>query len=66
MRSVNIKNTKVCAFCKHWYDPTNTAIEPRDGLVNIWKYDEKASKKCIKINLNKPSWATCAKYECKI
>lgn len=38
MRLANIKNTKNCAFYKHWYDPINSAIEAqntvaRDGKV---------------------------------
>ena len=26
-----------CAFCKHWYDPTNSAIKPLPG--NWWEFD---------------------------
>ena len=26
-----------CAFCKNWYDPTNSAIKPRSSA--LWEYD---------------------------
>ena len=29
MRLANIKTAKHCAFCKYWYDSTNSAIEPK-------------------------------------
>lgn len=31
---VNIEKTKKCAFCKHWYDPSNNAIKPRNPRFN--------------------------------
>lgn len=31
-----------CAFCKHWYDPTNAHISPVNPKVSLWKFDEKA------------------------
>ena len=39
MNLVNIKTNHIqrCAFCKHWYDPTNAALKMRDpaaGLVS--------------------------------
>ena len=33
MKMINIKNTKICAFCKYWYDPTNSAIKPKNTVV---------------------------------
>ena len=32
-------NAKMCAFCKQWYDPTNSAIEHQNhcqGLTGLW------------------------------
>ena len=26
---INAKTSKKCAICKNWYDPTNSAIEPK-------------------------------------
>lgn len=60
-------NIKVCAFCKYWYDPTNTAIFPKDTRIGAWEYDYEAKKLCIKTNRNCLGGAiACRDYECKI
>jgi len=33
--TANVKTTKRCAFCKHWYDPANSAIEPKGKYMDI-------------------------------
>lgn len=67
MQTVNIKSTKKCAFCKHWYDPTNSAIEPKAPNINLWRFDEKKRCKCLKRNIDRPAFATCSSdYECKL
>lgn len=63
---INIKNTKICAFCKYWYDPTNSAIKPKNTVVWFWEYNSNANNECIKTNLNKSAWNLCRKYECKL
>lgn len=47
MMTVNTKTVKKCAFCKYWYDPTNSAISPRSPKINLWEYDDKAKCKCL-------------------
>ena len=32
---VNIKHVKKCAFCKKWYDPTNSAIAPKSPVIGM-------------------------------
>lgn len=66
MSNVNIKTAKKCAICKHWYDPTNNAIEPKIPNANIWSIDEKQKRKCLKKNLDMSAGAFCSKYECKL
>lgn len=66
MKTVNIKNTKICAFCRYWYDPTNSTIQPKNTVAGFWEYNSDIKNKCIKTNLNKPSWTSCGQYECKI
>ncbi len=66
MQQANIKYVKKCAFCKHWYDPANTAVSPKAPQINVWLYDEKASRKCLKRNVEMKSGAVCRKYEGKI
>ena len=34
---VNIKHVKKCAFCKNWYDPTNSAITPKSPAIGMWE-----------------------------
>ena len=37
------KHTRLCAFCKNWYDPTNSAIEPTSSPVS-WKIKDTMQK----------------------
>ena len=66
--TVNIKNTNFCAFCKHWYDPTNSAIEPKNPIVGLWKIrDDKQKNLCLKKNLPKAAHSTCGSgFELKL
>ena len=66
MKTANIKNIKKCAFCKYWYDPTNSAINPRSPQINIWEYDDKAKCKCLQRNYDMNASAFCGKYELKL
>lgn len=67
--SFNVKGErKACAFCKYWYDPTNSAISPVNPLSGMWEYDPAAKSYCtihqgpaIALANNR-----CPKYECKI
>lgn len=63
---VDVKKVKKCAFCKHWYDPTNSAIEPQCASSNLWKFDNSAKCKCLKSNLTMSGGAFCRNYVCKI
>ena len=65
----NIKTVKKCAFCKYWYDPTNSAIAPVAPNINMWgvatdMYNDR--KKCIKTNLPKSAVDSCSRFECKL
>ena len=66
MSTANIKTVKKCAFCKYWYDPTNSAISPRSTKINLWEYDDKAKMKCLQKNYDMKASAFCGKYECKL
>ena len=66
MSTANIKTVKKCAFCKYWYDPTNSAISPRSTKINLWEYDDKAKMKCLQKNYDMRASAFCGKYECKL
>lgn len=66
MDVANVKASKMCVFCRHWYDPGNSAIAPKSPTIGIWKYDSQAKKRCLKNGLNMSARASCSKYECKI
>lgn len=68
MRRFNIKVNRACAFCKFWYDPTNSAIEPKAPASGVWEYDESVKKPCMKPHstMKRMSWACCNEYVCKI
>ena len=63
-RTVNSKQTKVCAVCRFWYDPSGSALRPKYG--DIFEFDDTAKKHCSKNgNSNQPAWAQCGKFETK-
>lgn len=60
------RSSNFCAFCKYWYDPTNSAIEPMPGNTTVWKFDKSANNKCSKLSLMRKGHMGCGKYECKV
>lgn len=66
MPTANIKSVEKCAFCKYWYDPTNSAISPRSPKINLWEYDDKGKMKCLQKKYDMKDSAFCSKYECKL
>ena len=65
---VNIKHIKKCAFCKNWYDPTNSAIVPKSPLIGLWEIKDINQKcMCLKKNIHMPANGFCSSgYEPKI
>ena len=54
-----------CAFCKHWYDPGNSAIKPLPG--NWWEYDRDMEARCMKtVGQKRKGRYSCGKFELKI
>jgi hypothetical protein len=66
MATANVKHTKICAFCKYWYDPTNQHIKPKNPMGGFWEFDDKAVCKCLMLSLPKRANASCPKYEAKV
>ncbi len=66
MKPINIGSTKRCAFCKHWFDPGDTAIRPRNVKHGLWEYDPDTKRVCEKRRYERPGNAFCNEYECKI
>lgn len=65
---INVKIMKKCAFCKYWYDPTNSAISPKAPSVGLWEIKDINQKcLCTKTNMNMPANAFCSRdFESKI
>lgn len=65
---VNIKHVKKCAFCKNWYDPTNSAIAPKAPAIGMWEIRDINQKfMCLKKNIPMAANAFCSSdYEPKI
>ncbi|MBU4485810.1 MAG: hypothetical protein KKD38_02675 [Candidatus Delongbacteria bacterium] len=62
---LNIKSSKKCAICKHWFDPAGTALKPHMG--DFLQFDQNAKKPCLKHGQTiKPSWAQCNEFESKV
>ena len=60
----NNTSSKKCAFCKNWYDPTNSAIKPRGPIM--WEYDMEIKCLCRVKKLPMKGFQSCSKFESKI
>ena len=59
-------SNKKCAFCKHWYDPTNQYIKPKTPSLGMWQYESSAKCMCLLKNIQMPASHQCPKFENKI
>ena len=60
-------NMKHCAFCKYWYDPTNSVITPAKGRKGVWEYDGEEKRCCLKWNNSqRKAFNICKFFECKL
>ena len=66
MMLVNVKLCHKCAFCKHWYDPTNSHIQPKSPRINLWQYDHRATSYCDVKKIDIKADLFCSRYECKL
>lgn len=66
--TVNVKQIKKCAFCKYWYDPTNSAILPKSPDIGLWEIKDINQRcMCLKKNIHVPAHSFCsAGFESKI
>lgn len=66
LRGTNIKTSKLCAFCKYWYDPANLAIRPQNTKAGAWQYDDTTWNICQLHGTKRRSGMGCVKYIGKI
>lgn len=63
LRGTNIKRSRLCAFCKHWYDPANLAIRPQNTVAGAWLYEDSVWNICQLYNAKKKSrYGLCEIY----
>ena len=55
-----------CAFCKHWFDPTCSAIEPVRPSIGLWHYDNNVIKRCGMDGMPHKSFGSCRNFENKV
>ena len=65
-RAINIRVDHRCAFCQHWYDPTNAAIKPIRPKNAVWEYDDTAVNYCQKMRLDRKADRCCKDFTGKI
>ena len=67
MHNINIKHAKLCALCSHWYDPTNSAVQPVSPTINLWAIDDKCERKmCSLKKMKMRPMSSCPRFECKL
>lgn len=53
-----------CAFCVHWFDPTQSHIRPTgDPFMKIWEYDKDVKSMCDVQRKQFFSQCCCNKFE---
>jgi len=60
----NSKKNKWCCFCKYWYDPTLSALKPKQGR-DLFEVDINKKNKCLERNLVTQALSTCPKFSGK-
>jgi hypothetical protein len=61
----NSKKNKYCAFCTHWYDPTNSALTAVPGR-DLYQIDNTQQKKCNKHQYQTKALSTCKLFISKL
>lgn len=64
--NANNDSIKRCAFCRNWYDPTNSAIVPKAPNIGLWEYEPNQKSKCMVQNSERFAAQTCNKFILKI
>lgn len=65
MKIANTKSTRICAFCRYWNDPANSAIVPKQPQAGFWEFDRDATRTCVKRGFEMQAWTCCNEFLCK-
>lgn len=68
MQLVDIKHSCItkCAFCRYWYDPTNSALIAKNPAAGFWEYNPRMRNRCSMMNAETAGCQTCGKFEMKM
>jgi len=68
MQQINISGAlkKRCAFCVHWYDPTNSAICPVNPVLGLWEVEREKCSHCAILNVRRAAWMSCHQFLFKL
>ncbi|MBQ7516620.1 MAG: hypothetical protein IJS96_10085 [Schwartzia sp.] len=67
MKTFNVKHpSRLCAFCRYWYDPANAAIRPKSVVGGFWEYDDTVWNICQRTGQKMRSGMSCKGYQCKV
>lgn len=61
---ISLRNSRYCAFCQYWWDPTFKFIRPYIG--DRWYYKSSGKCRCIKKGIDMSATQTCSSYRCKV
>jgi hypothetical protein len=62
----DVKKTKMCTFCKHWSDLSNSNIKPKSADGRIWEYEPSTFCICSQGKGKRRATSTCKNFENKI
>ena len=58
------RHKKICAFCRHWYDPSNSNLRILSG--SRVEYETSVMKPCTVKGFNMMASTSCSKFESKL
>ena len=61
--TINLRNARLCAFCKYWWDPACNYILPRNE--QIWMFEPAAKCRCMKKNMDTQAQSSCGMFRYK-
>lgn len=64
--NIRTKSGRKCAFCKHWNDPDNIAINPREPEIGLWEFNRDMKSECMERDCVKMATDFCLKFESKL
>lgn len=65
--TIGTQGGRKCAFCKNWYDPTNSNIKPVAPKIKLWAIlDSQKKAMCLHYGTEKVAMLSCQHFELKL